>query len=192
MKPDPEPAGHPDRVRAFLAFEVDPAVRARLAALVDELRGSVKDVRWVASPSLHLTLRFLGDSSRDQLERIEARLRPAASACPAFETRIAGLGLFPERGSPRVLWVGIALPATALALQAACEEAAVAVGFPPENRAFRSHLTLGRWRERAPRPTLPEADLGSLRVETLVLYRSELRPTGAVYTALSRLPLGLP
>jgi 2'-5' RNA ligase len=103
---------------------------------------------------------------------------------------VAGLGTFPERGSPRVLWLGLAVPDTVLVLQAACERAAVADGFPREDRPFKPHLTLGRWRERDRRPELPEADLGAARVDTLVLFRSELRPQGAVYTPLARFPLG--
>jgi 2'-5' RNA ligase len=66
----------------------------------------------------------------------------------------------------------------------------VGAGFPPETRPFRSHLTLGRWRERAPTPDLPAADLGPLSLETLVLYRSELRREGALYTPLASFPLG--
>lgn len=182
----------PDRIRAFVALEVDPAARARLAGLVRELQAKMQGVRWVATKGVHLTLRFLGAASREQLDRLQARLRAAASACPRFQTRIAGLGLFPERGSPRVLWLGVPLPPEALALQAACEEAAVSAGFAPEPRPFRSHLTLGRWRDRAPRPELPEVDLGPLHLEALVLVRSELKPAGAVYTPLATLPLGQP
>ncbi len=182
----------PDRIRAFVALEVGPAVRTRLAGLVRELQAKMEGVRWVAAEGVHLTLRFLGDASRDQLDRLEPQLRAAASVCPRFQTRIAGLGLFPERGSPRVLWLGVPLPPAALALQTACEEAAVAVGFAPESRPFRSHLTLGRWRDRAPRPELPEVDLGALQLDALALVRSELKPTGAVYTPLASLPLGQP
>jgi 2'-5' RNA ligase len=88
-----------------------------------------------------------------------------------------------------VLWLGVELPAPVLALQAACEAAAVAEGFEPETRPFRSHLTLGRWRERAPRPALPDVDLGTLALRELVLFRSQLRPSGAVYTGIARFPL---
>jgi 2'-5' RNA ligase len=75
-------------------------------------------------------------------------------------------------------------------LQLACERAARAAGFASEERPFRAHLTLGRWRDRAPRPELPEADLGTTRLDTLVLYQSELRRGGAVYTSLWRFELG--
>jgi len=72
----------------------------------------------------------------------------------------------------------------------ACERAAREVGFEPESRPFRPHLTLGRWRDRCPRPALPVAELGPARLESLALFRSETAPAGAVYTPLARFRLG--
>jgi 2'-5' RNA ligase len=89
-----------------------------------------------------------------------------------------------------VLWLGITLRPEIEALQAACEAAAVAAGFSPETRSFRAHLTLGRWRERARRPALPQVDLGVSRLDRLVLFKSDLKPSGAVHTALSTFALG--
>ncbi|HKC11173.1 MAG TPA: RNA 2',3'-cyclic phosphodiesterase, partial [Vicinamibacteria bacterium] len=158
--------------------------------LVGEIKHRVAGVRFVRPEGIHLTLRFLGPTLPAQIQRLGPRLQRAAAACPPSEARVAGLGVFPPRGRPRVLWLGVSLPPPVLALQTACEEAAVGVGFPPETRPFRSHLTLGRWREGAPSPELPAADLGPVSLETLVLYRSELRREGALYTPLASFPLG--
>ena len=98
---------------------------------------------------------------RRRSTRCAPLLAAAAAACPPAEAQVAGLGTFPERGSPRVLWLGLAVPAAILDLQRACERAARAAGFEREERPFRAHLTLGRWRDRAPRPELPPADLGT-------------------------------
>jgi 2'-5' RNA ligase len=104
---------------------------------------------------------------------------------------LRGVGTFPERGQPRVLWVGLEMPPEALALQEACERIALGAGFPPERRAFKPHLTLGRWKDGGRRPVLPAAaDLGGGAVDRLVLFRSELKPSGAVYTPLDTFPLG--
>jgi len=113
----------------------------------------------------------------------------AAAACPRSEAQLAGLGLFPPRGAPRVLWIGARLDEPVLALQRACEAAAVAAGFPGEDRPFHPHLTLGRWKDRARRPVLPDAALGTLRIDELTLFRSEPRAGGSVYTPLARFPL---
>jgi 2'-5' RNA ligase len=86
--------------------------------------------------------------------------------------------------------VGLEVPPSIRELQGASEASAVAAGFEPEPRAFAPHLTLARWRERAPRPGLPPVDLGRTALQELVLFQSELRRGGAVYTPLARFPLG--
>jgi RNA 2',3'-cyclic 3'-phosphodiesterase len=180
-----------DSVRAFVALELPGWVGEAVADLQARLRPRLGSVRLVRPEGAHLTLRFLGQASPTQVEALREPLVRAAGACPPCEARVAGLGTFPERGSPRVLWLGLELPDAALALQAACERAAVAAGFAREDRAFTPHLTLGRWRRRDRRPDLPErADLGLARVDTLVLFRSDLRPEGSLYTPLARFPLG--
>ena len=177
-------------VRAFIAIELDAAVRERILETMAALRARLKGVRWVQPDALHLTLRFLGPSSANALTCLRDELGPAAARCPATRARVSGLGLFPMRGSPRVLWLGISLAPEAFALQKECERAALAAGFPPEGRAFKPHLTLGRWRENARRPDLPSLDLGETLLDTLVVFRSELRPQGAIHTPLAVFPLG--
>ena len=171
-------------IRAFAALELDQELRDRLAWAADSLRGAAAGVRWVAPEAIHLTLRFLGPSQADQLERMKPALAAAAGACPPLAASVRGASMFPERGAPRVLWVGLEAPPALLTLQAACEEAARRAGYEAERRPFRAHLTLGRWRERAPRPALPALDLGSTMLRRLVLFRSELRPQGARHTPL--------
>jgi 2'-5' RNA ligase len=184
------PRSQERRIRAFVALELAAAMRARIEAAVAPLRPSIADARWTQVASLHLTLRFLGPTTQADRERLEPMLRAAAAACPASEAHVRGAGTFPERGSPRVLWLGIVLPPPLLALQAACEAAAVACGFEPEQRPYRPHLTLARWRDHARRPELPPLDLGRARFDSLVLLRSDLGPRGAVYTPLAAYPLG--
>jgi len=179
-------------IRAFVALDLEPSMRDRLAELVETLRDRFRGVRWVQPERIHLTLRFLGYARRDTLEALIDPLRGLANDCPAGAAEVSGLGTFPERGRARVLWIGISVPRSVLRLQQACERAAVAAGFEPETRAFSPHLTLGRWREPAPRPTLPEADLGRTRLDTLVLYRSQPGRAGSVYTPLETFPLPPP
>ena len=179
----------PADVRAFVALELDARLRQAIGELQRRLRPRLGGIRLVRPEGIHLTLRFLGPTSPAQIETLRPLLAAAAAACPPAEVRVAGIGTFPERGSPRVLWLGLDVPPTILELQRACERAARAAGFEREVRPFRAHLTLGRWRDRAPRPDLPAADLGTTRLDALVLFQSDLKPDGAVYTPLVGLPL---
>jgi 2'-5' RNA ligase len=183
----------PDKaIRAFVALPFPDGLREDVAATMRRLTPVVPDLHFVRDEGVHVTFRFLGWTRVDTLAGLEAPLRTAAARCPPLDVRVRGLGVFPERGAPRVLWLGLEMPAAAAALQAACEKAAVASGFEPETRAFHPHLTLGRWRDRTRRPALPDVDLGSARLGELVLYRSDLRPAGSVYTPLAVFPLGGP
>ncbi len=175
-------------VRAFVAIELDARLREGIGELQARLRPRLGGIRMLRPEGMHLTLRFLGEATPAQVETLRPLLASAAAACTPCEARVAGLGTFPERGSSRVLWLGLDVPPPLLDLQGACERAARTAGFEREERPFRAHLTLGRWRESTPRPDLAPAELGATRLETLALFRSDLRPDGAVYTALARFP----
>lgn len=179
-------------IRAFIALELPAALRAALADTIARLREGVPAIRWVDPTHTHLTTRFLGWTTRERLSTLEPQLAAAAAACPAMIARVGGLGLFPPSGRARVLWIGVGLPEEGMRLQAECESAAVACGFPPERRTWRPHLTLGRWRDPARRPALPAIDLGPTLLGRLVLFRSQLKRSGAEYTPLSVFPLGRP
>lgn len=176
-------------MRTFVALEIPAPHKAALASLLESLRPRIPGLRWSAPETIHLTLRFLGDSTAETLAALTPRLRAAATACPAGEVRLSGLGVFPERGAPRILWLGAPLSEAMLGLQRDVEAAAVASGFAPEDKPFRSHLTLGRWRERVRRPELPVVDLPPVFIESLVLYRSELRSPHALHTPLAAFTL---
>lgn len=176
-------------MRAFVALPFPDAFEVGLRALMRDLGPSVPGLRFVGPEGVHLTLRFLGSATTEQLITMGPLLASAAERCGRGEARVSGLGIFPERGAPRVLWLGLELPARYVALQRDCEAAAVAAGFAPEARAFRPHLTLGRWRDRAGRPRLPETDLGEWALDELVLFRSDSRPGGSVYTKVARYTL---
>ena len=170
-------------------------MRERLAAAVERLRPLARDVGWVGRDNFHVTLKFLGGVEAARLDAIAAALAGAAATCGPFDLGVSGLGAFPSRTRPRVLWAGIDDGAAATATLAGHVDRVLApLGFPPEGRVFSAHVTLGRVRTPAPNPRLAEAlsggVLGRQRVDRLSLMRSELSPGGSRYTELAAVPLG--
>jgi RNA 2',3'-cyclic 3'-phosphodiesterase len=176
-------------VRAFIALELPAPTKTAIAAAIDTLHPRVRDVRWLSPETIHLTLRFLGETGDEALACLQPKLAAAAAACPVSTIHVRGVGLFPDHGSPRVLWLGTELPPALVRLQGDLEAAAITCGFPREDRPFRSHITLGRWRDRAPRPELPPLDLGAAAIQFFVLYKSALHPRGAIHTPITRFEL---
>ena len=187
-------------LRAFVAVEIPEDVRAALDAVQERLRQQLVRARWVRSGSMHLTLKFLGDIPAAQVAGVADALREAARGHAALRLSAAGIGAFPGLRRPRILWTGFSGETEPLAdLQRSVEEGLAALGFPREERPFRAHLTIGRFSGPvAPGPlgealkAFATASFGEFAVQELVLFQSELKPSGAVYTALARVKLDEP
>jgi 2'-5' RNA ligase len=184
-------------LRLFIAVDPDAAVQESLQRAAAELHRLSPRAKWADKTGFHLTLAFLGDMESALVPAIEAALAKVASATAPFTLRVRGGGFFGAPRKPRVLWVGVEGAVDALsALQGAVEKAMVPLGHQPEARAFSPHLTLARSRDPKGDTAFVECasrlarDFGETRVEELVLYRSELSPAGARYTALGRARLG--
>jgi 2'-5' RNA ligase len=189
-----------DTVRAFVAIELSPTILQALDDLQSRLRQDVspKLVRWVRPQGIHLTLKFLGDVPKGQIETIAESLREACAPHAPLTLSVEGMGCFPNPRRPRVVWVGVAEPSGALSrLQRDVERALGPLGFPPEKRGFSPHLTLGRvkGRDRDAVAALGEyvsqakVRIGEMQVHAVHLMRSELLPGGAVYSELALAPL---
>jgi 2'-5' RNA ligase len=184
-------------LRAFVAAELPTDLLKALAAVQAELGQRGLRVRWTRPASLHLTLKFLGDIPADRIPIVAEALRTAAVEQDAFQLTAEGIGVFPGLRRPRVLWAGLSGAGAALAqLQRRVEEQLDAAGFPREAREFHGHLTLGRFGEGAPSGAVADVlssyaaqRFGDFEVRELVLFQSDLKPRGAVYTALARAPL---
>ena len=186
-----EGVGEGGIARAFVALPCPPRLRDALAVAAPGWRKVDADVRWVDAGRAHLTLRFLGRSSRSALLALDARLGELAAACPPIALRPGETGAFPGWRRPRVLWLGLEEGGALAPLAAGIEEAARAAGFPPETRAFRPHLTLGRVRSPrgAARAVAAVQDWrppsGAETAAEVVLYESDTRGDGPRYTVLA-------
>ncbi len=187
-------------MRAFIAIKLAPEIQDTLRLLQEELRGSSAGVTWVAPGNLHLTLKFLGEIDEATLGKAVSIVEECAAASPAFTLSVAGCGAFPNTRRPRVIWAGVTIGSNEMKrLANTLEDKLQKIGIPKEDRAFSSHITLGRVRSPGYDPGrascleqkkdyLTSAPL-AMRVTTVTLFKSTLAPTGPVYEALKEASL---
>jgi len=185
-------------MRLFIATDLDDQAREAIAALQWRLKRRVGDggsLKWIRPEQMHVTLAFIGEAD----EALSAKLIVAIQARPAqtvFDLEFGGVGMFPPRGAPRVLWLGVSHGADAIAaLQRDVASRVERLGVVLERRPFHPHLTLARWRESRPgdRRAIDEvSDTGNVArvcIDHATLYRSQATPGGQVYTPMSRVTL---
>ena len=195
-------------IRAFVAVELTDELRSAIALvqtqvkaeLARELRRTAPDARlqWVRPEAIHLTLKFLGDIEDGQVEDIAQALAVAVSPQARFSMEVGGLGVFPDLRAPRVLWIGLSGPGPLVSLAQSVDQALAGLDFSLETRPFNPHLTLARIKERGREVGKALAvigllaqgsPVGTLPVQTVSLMRSELKPSGAVYSRLREVGL---
>jgi 2'-5' RNA ligase len=192
-------------LRTFVAVELDEELKGNLEHLQRLLgdRVAPRSVRWVRPEGIHLTLKFLGDTPLAQVDEVKAALAQAAREVQPFTFTVEGLGCFPNPRHPRVVWVGLHESSSALhRLREAVEAHVAPLGFPTERRAFHPHLTLGRIQRYASKSEVREigdmvagSNVGTvdeMAVTAVSYIKSELKPSGAVYTTLLEAELGEP
>jgi RNA 2',3'-cyclic 3'-phosphodiesterase len=178
-------------MRLFVAFDLPREVRHALATLGPRLKPECRAARWVRPESMHVTLKFLGETDPQKLDAIRAALAPIRSAEPvAMDFRV--LGFFPNEFKPRVLWCGVQATPNLAELAAAVEQALEPLGFPRETRTFSPHLTLARLEPGDALENLARAadslksyDFGAARESEFHLFESVLKPSGAQYSKLA-------
>ncbi len=187
--------------RSFIAIqlprEIQKAIIDNTAVLQKALPKPM--VRWVSDDNLHLTLKFLGDVSPANLEKLADALQGETIQHAPFELSIEKIGAFPSPKKARVIWIGIEAPAELGTLQHCVEGVAARLSFPSEERAFSPHLTIGRVNQNATTADLTRirialsncqvGKLGSVTVDAIHIFKSDLLPSGSVYTHLYAMPL---
>ena len=189
-------------VRAFIAIELPPEVRAELSRVQLRLKSaSACPAKWVEPGSVHLTLCFLGEISPAQVEAVKGVMVQVVAGFHPFALELTQAGAFPNLRQPQTLWVGLGGGLDSLSkLHRQLEEGLRTTGYKPEDRPFRPHLTLARVRDEATpaeRQGLGEAVgrlsgpiAGRIDVSEINLMKSQLTPSGAVYSRLYSSRLG--
>ena len=185
-------------MRLFAAIDIEPQVQHRInrtqRRLKRDLNLSGQEVRWVRPEQLHLTLKFLGDVRDSAITQVCDVMTRTARECEGFDLRIQNLGVF---GRPaRVIWAGCEVPPELIKIQTQLENEFEKIGWDKERRPFAGHLTLCRVKSAAAGRSLAKAVeayadelFGSVSIDQLVLYESQLGRTGPEYNAVCTAPL---
>jgi 2'-5' RNA ligase len=175
-------------MRVFIAIELPSKIRQALGEIQRELRPVTNSARWVAPDSIHITLKFVGEIPEKRIAEIDTAL--TGLNWKRFNVTVRGVGFFPGTRSPRVFWAGLAAP-TMKELAEEIDIRMERLGFDKEKRAFRPHITLARARDGRIDSSLvlgaaeyEEHDFGSFTVGSVFLFKSTLKPAGAVYEKL--------
>src|SRR5262245_7940729 len=175
-------------MRVFVAIDLPNEIRDTLRGVQRELRSLTDSVRWVAPESIHITLKFVGEVPEKRIEDIDGALR--GLTWKAFTVTVRGVGFFPGTRSPRVFWAGMEAP-TMQALAEHLDTRMERAGFDKEKRAFRPHITIARAKDSRIDSSLvlaatdyEEHNFGSFTVDRVFLFKSTLKPSGAVYEKL--------
>jgi 2'-5' RNA ligase len=190
-------------VRIFVAIDIDDAVRGTVTRFLDGVRGFAPDARWVQPESLHVTLKFIGEKSEEEVGEIKRGLETIAA--DTFEITFRGYGFFPSARAPRVFWIGIEGGPKLTSLAAGVDETLARFDIAKEEHAYTPHLTLARGAGGSGSPRrlkhdhpnsgfqrlqeklapLPAPEFGTMTAREFFLYRSQLSPGGSKYTKLA-------
>ncbi|MDP2932303.1 MAG: RNA 2',3'-cyclic phosphodiesterase [Chloroflexota bacterium] len=190
-----------EQVRSFIAIELPDELKRELTQLEAQLKaGGQSPVKWVDPNGIHLTLKFLGGVTANVLNDVSRVMGEAVRGISPFHLEVRELGAFPNLRRVQVIWVGVSGELDKLGqLQQRLESGLAPLGFAPEGRPFKAHLTLARVREQASpdeRQKLGELiaatgfeSAAAIQVEAISLMRSELTRAGAIYSRITSVPL---
>lgn len=176
--------------RCFIAIDIPDEIKSGLSALQHSLKRLGASISWTRSEGIHLTLKFLGNVDQEVIPEVIKSMETVVSDSGSFTVMVEGVGCFPSPHRARVLWVGLDGGESLITLQKLVEDAMELVGFPKEERRFHPHLTLGRVRNPhgVDRVVQEMQQSGFPRQEftasDIRLIKSDLQPSGAVYTML--------
>jgi len=185
-------------IRSFLAFELPVDVKRIIKTVSEDVRQLPLNVRWVNVDNIHITTVFMGDVQEERIGPIQDVVKDVCQGYGPFSIALKGIGVFGSRRNPRVLWVGLDGGIDRMAcFKDDLQKGLRPFGIKEEKRRFKPHLTLGRFRKGARTGTdledllLKYHDLTSpdCKIKEFVLFKSDLRPGGAVYSKLDGWPL---
>lgn len=182
------------KIRAFIALDIPEKSIADILKIRDEVAGSQISVKWEPKEKLHLTLKFLGDIDSESIGNYSKSLENILKKYKPFELSFSEFGLFKRRQEPKILWLGMKDNEILSTLVGEIEMQFIEFGFPKEERIFKSHITLLRFRgyeDSKKIVSLTEVKLPDIKFksDSVTIYESRLMPGGSVYRSLKKLYL---
>jgi 2'-5' RNA ligase len=179
-------------LRLFICVEIPHEIKRKISMIQEQLKAIETPIGWVRSEGIHLTLKFLGNISEEQVPDIKRCMSMAVDGISPFDVNIKGGGVFPNLNYPRVIWIRLEDRTYNLfRLQKGIEDCLNKIGFEQEDRGFTPHLTLGRIKSLKGKNQLirtihlyKDIEVGQITIDKIILMRSQLNPAGAIYTVL--------
>jgi len=188
-------------VRTFIAVDLPSNMLVRIEEITTYFMRKTppKALKWVDMDNLHLTIKFIGEITEDKLEPVKHILSKALEDQNAFDIEISGLGMYPNKNNPRVIWLGIAGGKPLIQIFNSLDQALTTLDIRPEGRDFTPHLTIARVRRNTDKATATAIGkalsqfkvdpLGAITIDQVHLYQSVLEPSGPIYTSLHSVSL---
>ena len=189
-----------DTTRSFFAIDFSQEIINKLSAVKQNIsKNTLQIIRWVNKKNQHLTLKFLGNLKYTDIPTLQDNLKKEIKNLRRFSISITNLGAFPNLTHPRVVWIGIEKSQNLLKLFQVIESATTALGYPKDSHPFSPHITLGRIKKYSRQCEIKDLisylkgfdarKIGGQEIKEIILYKSDLKPTGPTYTRIFSLEL---
>jgi len=188
-------------LRTFIAVDFPPETLTKIAKIIGYFKTQtpMDALKWVSAENLHLTIKFIGDIPKDKLVQIRMIIKEALVDKLPFKIGIGGLGMYPNKNNPRVIWLGVTYDQTLRDIHHVLNHSLKNAGIEPDKRDYSPHITIARIRQRTQEETRQEIgatlskfkvdSLGEIKINEIILYQSELTRKGPIYTPLLSQPL---
>ena len=181
--------------RGFISVEIP--VFPKILDFISEIKNSGTNVKLVEPENIHITLKFLGDTKEDLIEKIQEIINKSTEQINPFELKVKSTGVFPNQNYIKVVWLGLENIENLEAISQKIDQETSKLGFEKEKRKFSAHVTVGRVRSAKNKDKLlqiinkyQDVEFGTILVESIELKKSELTSQGPIYTTLKKINLG--
>jgi 2'-5' RNA ligase len=187
-------------LRSFIAIEIPPTIQDAISCQTESLKGNfpTPSIRWVPSNNIHLTLKFLGETSPQNIDQLARSLEIEINQIEPFSIPFSETGIFPNVRKPRIIWIGLSHSPKLVIIHKLIESVTATFGFKREERSFSPHITLGRVNEIFPAlnykkllediRSIDISIIEELEVKSVTIFKSDLKPKGPIYTAIHSIP----